>query len=120
MTSSINNTSASTGNTVSSQNSGSSSTAAATDSSMVSENTFLKLLVAQLQNQDPESPQDPSQFVGELAQFSELEQSLQMRQDLDSISSIVQTNAAALSSSGGTTSNTTQTASTGTTSTNSQ
>ena len=35
-------------------------------------NRFLQLLVAQLQNQDPTSPVDPSQFVGQLAQFSEL------------------------------------------------
>jgi flagellar basal-body rod modification protein FlgD len=33
---------------------------------------FLQLLVAQLQNQDPTNPVDPSQFVGQLAQFSEL------------------------------------------------
>jgi flagellar hook assembly protein FlgD len=33
---------------------------------------FLQLLVAQLQHQDPTSPVDPSQFVGQLAQFSEL------------------------------------------------
>lgn len=35
-------------------------------------NMFLQLLVAQLQNQDPLNPLDPSQFVGQLAQFSEL------------------------------------------------
>ncbi len=35
-------------------------------------NMFLQLLVAQLKNQDPTSPLDPSQFVGQLAQFSEL------------------------------------------------
>src|SRR5271168_2791664 len=35
-------------------------------------NMFLQLLVAQLQNQDPTSPVDPSTFVGQLAQFSEL------------------------------------------------
>jgi flagellar basal-body rod modification protein FlgD len=33
---------------------------------------FLQLLVAQLQNQSPLNPLDPSQFVGQLAQFSEL------------------------------------------------
>jgi flagellar basal-body rod modification protein FlgD len=33
---------------------------------------FLQLLVAQLQNQNPLTPLDPSQFVGQLAQFSEL------------------------------------------------
>src|ERR1700674_5747518 len=35
-------------------------------------NMFLQLLVAQLQHQDPTTPVDPSQFIGQLAQFSEL------------------------------------------------
>ena len=35
-------------------------------------NMFLQLLVAQLQDQDPLNPMDPTQFVGQLAQFSEL------------------------------------------------
>ncbi len=35
---------------------------------------FLRLLVAQLEHQDPLSPQDPSDFVAQLAQFSSLEQ----------------------------------------------
>jgi flagellar basal-body rod modification protein FlgD len=53
--------------------------------SMVNEQTFLKLLVAQLQHQDPLQPQDGMQFVAQLAQFSSLEQQIQMRQDLDAI-----------------------------------
>ncbi|HLJ46800.1 MAG TPA: flagellar hook capping FlgD N-terminal domain-containing protein [Bryobacteraceae bacterium] len=52
---------------------------------LANEQTFLKLFVAQLQNQDPANPQDPTQFVAQLAQFSELEQILQMRQDLDAL-----------------------------------
>ena len=32
--------------------------------SLASENTFLKLLVAQIQNQDPTSPTDPTQSSG--------------------------------------------------------
>lgn len=35
---------------------------------------FLKLLVAQLKNQDPLAPQDGAQFVAQLAQFNSLEQ----------------------------------------------
>ena len=52
---------------------------------LANEQTFLKLFVAQLQNQDPLNPQDGTQFVAQLATFSQLEQSLQMRQDLDAI-----------------------------------
>jgi flagellar basal-body rod modification protein FlgD len=59
-------------------------TADATDG-LANEQTFLKLFVAQLQNQDPLNPEDGTQFVAQLAQFSQLEQSLQMRKDLDAI-----------------------------------
>jgi len=44
---------------------------------------FLKLLVAQLKNQDPLKPQDSSQFVAELAQFSSLEQAMAINDRLD-------------------------------------
>jgi flagellar basal-body rod modification protein FlgD len=53
---------------------------------LANEQTFLKLLVAQMRNQDPTQPQDATQFVGQLAQFSSLEQQIQMRQDLDILS----------------------------------
>ena len=52
---------------------------------LANEQTCLKLFVAQLRNQDPLNPQDGTQFVAQLAQFSQLEQSLQMRQDLDAM-----------------------------------
>src|SRR6186713_2510122 len=44
---------------------------------------FLKLLVAQLKNQDPLKPQDNSAFVAELAQFSSLEQSMGVNDKLN-------------------------------------
>jgi len=55
------------------------------NNNLANEGTFLKLLVAQLQNQDPLQPQDGTQFVTQLAQFSGLEQNLAMRSDLDAI-----------------------------------
>lgn len=48
-------------------------------------NEFLKLLVAQLQNQDPLKPQDNSAFVAELAQFSNLEQTVGINDRLDAL-----------------------------------
>ena len=48
-----------------------------------SEQMFLHLLVAQLKNQDPLSPTDSTQFVSQLAQFSELEQVIGIRGDIE-------------------------------------
>jgi len=46
---------------------------------------FLKLLVAQLQNQDPLNPQENHEFVAQLAQFSTLEQSVGINERLDQL-----------------------------------
>ncbi len=47
------------------------------------QDAFLKLLVAQLKYQDPLKPQDGSAFVAELAQFSNLEQTMGINDRLD-------------------------------------
>src|SRR5664279_5667750 len=64
---------------------GSSSSTKATGSTDVSQQMVLQLLVAQIKNQDPTSPADPSQFVAQLAQFSQLEQTIAIRQGVDTI-----------------------------------
>jgi len=49
---------------------------------LANENTFLQLLVAQIKNQDPTNPTDSVQFLSQLAQFSQLEQLIGIRQEL--------------------------------------
>ena len=51
----------------------------------VDKNMFMQLLVAQLQNQDPLNPTDSTQFVTQLAQFQQLEQSVNSGQDITAI-----------------------------------
>lgn len=43
------------------------------DDKALDKNAFLKLMVAQMNNQDPLSPQDNGEFVSQLAQFSSVE-----------------------------------------------
>ena len=70
-----------------------SSTAAATQAANTSsgiDNTlnydsFLKLLVAQLKNQDPTNPSDPTTFVSQLASFSAVEQQMNANSKLDAL-----------------------------------
>ena len=56
-----------------------------TSSVTPSESVFLNLLVSQIQNQDPLNPTDSTQFVSQLAQFSELDQVIGIRGDADKL-----------------------------------
>jgi flagellar basal-body rod modification protein FlgD len=58
---------------------------------------FLRLLVTQLQNQDPLNPMDNSQFVAQTAQFSSLEQLQNMNKALEKLAA--QNNGGAASAS---------------------
>ncbi len=49
------------------------------------QNAFMQLLLTQLQNQDPTSPQADGEFLAQLAQFSQLEQMQKMNEKLDSL-----------------------------------
>jgi len=65
-----------------------SASAAATSAALSStdalgnESTFLQLLVSEIQNQDPTAPMDSTTFLTQLAQFSQLEQLIGIRQDV--------------------------------------
>ena len=56
----------------------SSSAATAEERASVEKEGFLKLLVAQLGNQDPMSPQDSDKYVDQLTSFSMLEQMMNL------------------------------------------
>ena len=52
----------------------------------LSQDTFLKLMLAQMKNQDPFHSQDPSQFLSQLAQFSQVSGIESMQKSLASLS----------------------------------
>jgi flagellar basal-body rod modification protein FlgD len=60
----------------------SAATAAATT---VDYNSFLKLLVQEMKNQDPTKPSDPTQYLSQLASYSNVEQAVQTNSKLDSL-----------------------------------
>lgn len=65
-----------------------SSSAAATPAKAtptVDYNAFLQLLIAQMKNQDPTNPTDPTQFMSQLASFSSVEQAMQTNAKLDAM-----------------------------------
>jgi flagellar basal-body rod modification protein FlgD len=57
-----------------------------TDETQDNKEMFLSLLVAQLKNQDPLNPSDPTEFTGQLTQYSILEQSFTTNDILETIS----------------------------------
>lgn len=60
-------------------------TADATGSNALGKDDFMKLLLAQLANQDPTAPQDDQAFVAQLAQFAQLEASQGTNTRLDTL-----------------------------------
>jgi|SRR5690554_76052 len=62
-------------------------------------NEFLELLVAQLNNQDPLSPQENGEFIAQLAQFSTVEGIEKMNSSIDAMASSFQSSQALQASS---------------------
>jgi flagellar basal-body rod modification protein FlgD len=57
-----------------------------TKSDTLDQNAFLKLMIAQLKNQDPTKPQDPTEFMSQLAQFSQVTSVQDMQTSIEALS----------------------------------
>jgi flagellar basal-body rod modification protein FlgD len=70
----------------------SATSAGATDSEKAKLNydSFLRLLVAEMKNQDPTEPKDTSQYLSQLASFSAVEQGVNTNKKLDSLMTAMQ------------------------------
>ena len=65
------------------------------------QDAFLKLLITQLQNQDPLNPVNNEEFIAQLAQFSSLEKLTQMATSLERIETALSQNAQVTNDTGG-------------------
>ncbi len=76
--------------TSSTTSSASSTTSAATTASTAAAatlnfNSFLQLMIAEMQNQDPTNPTDPSQYLAQISQMSSVQQGILTNTKLDSM-----------------------------------
>jgi flagellar basal-body rod modification protein FlgD len=83
MAPSIPSSSSTPGTGATSNSSGSSSSSSSANT--VNEDTFLQLLVSELQNQDPTNPTDSTEFVTQLAEFQQLTTSMNMATTVSNI-----------------------------------
>lgn len=59
--------------------------ASGTGSGAFDQDSFLKILVAQLSNQDPLNPLDQNEFIAQMAQFTQVEQTLKLNENLETL-----------------------------------
>ncbi len=67
-----------------------SSSTTSTSSDYISKDTFLKLLVTQMQYQDPLDPMDNGEYLSQLAQFSALEQMTEVASSLTKVNTLIE------------------------------
>lgn len=74
---------------------------------------FVKLLVTEMQNQDPLNPMDGKELAVQLAQFSSVEQLMNVNTKLDDLASILKTQQGSITGTGTATTGTSSTSATG-------
>ena len=73
-------------NTANSQSSGASSTSKTSGTgSSLDYDSFLKLFMAEMKNQDPTAPTSSTEYIAQFATFSQVEQSMQTNTKLDGL-----------------------------------
>jgi flagellar basal-body rod modification protein FlgD len=85
-------TTASTTAKTSTSSTSTTSTAASSAKLTQDYNSFLKLLTTQMQNQDPLSPMESTEFTNQLVQFSQVEQQISQNTKLDKLVSLQNNN----------------------------
>ncbi len=69
----------------SSAKAGGATTASTAAAATLNFNSFLQLIIAEMKNQDPTSPTDPSQYLGQISQMSAVQQGILTNTKLDSL-----------------------------------
>lgn len=78
-------TSAATAANAASSSSASSTASKAAAKASLDYDSFLKLLIAQMKNQDPTNPMDATEQISQLATFSQVEQTIQTNSNLETL-----------------------------------
>lgn len=68
----------------------------AAGNTLLGKDEFLKILVTQLSNQDPLEPLDQAEFIGQMAQFAEVEQTSNLNDKMEQIEGFLRFSSAAM------------------------
>ena len=70
---------------IASSSSSAATTASTAAAASLNFNSFLQLMIAEMQNQDPTNPTDPSQYLAQISQMSAVQQGILTNTKLDSM-----------------------------------